>query len=107
MLHFILQTIAWLIAPREDQVFYRIDRITQTHRHLAIEHGIDAILAASPYHALMLASRRNYLKTGQLFRAVYCQTQWEYGECIRISMERDRELNEFEEFMGAKQGQER
>jgi len=88
-------------------MWYRIDRVTHSRTQVVIEHGVDAIHAASPYHALLVATHRNWLKHGQLFRAVFCYTNCDFETCIRISRERDQEIREFEEFMSLEQGQER
>ena len=105
----LLRLIAWLIVSREAEVWYRIDRLTQMRladrERIAVERGVDAVLATDPYHALTIARQRNPMRPNQLLQAVFAYTQWEHGECIRISMQREREIKEFSDFMGMKQGQ--
>ena len=99
----VLRLIAWLIVSRETNVWYRIDRITQRPLHLRakieIERGIDAVCAADPYHALMLASMRNPLRHNQLFQACYCYTRKDHDDAVEISHARDVELAAFENYM--------
>ena len=103
MMQIILQTIAWLIVSREKTVWYRIDRITQTRLDkraaIEIEHGIDAVFAQDPHHALLLASQRNPLRTNQLFQAVFCGTRKQHDAAVEINRARDCEMIAFENYM--------